>query len=139
MTNTDDLKNSIRALFLGDLISHKEYTRLNKKLSRNDARAQTEALVSGTVDVISSLVDSDLFSESKYWSVKPTANSKGFTEFVETDRGTVLKALTRLVDAGVLRKVGVKKTEEGVVELDPSTVNAFQIRYTGPITSDEEE
>jgi hypothetical protein len=46
------------------------------------------------------------------------------------ERHHVLEALSQLVADGVLKKIGLKKDADGKYqELDPSTVNAFQIRY----------
>tara|TARA_X000001388_G_scaffold74156_1_gene66726 strand:+ start:850 stop:1236 length:387 start_codon:yes stop_codon:yes gene_type:complete len=125
MTNSTDLKNAISQLFLGEVISHAEFTRLNKKIDRSEAKAATESLVVGTCEAIMALLESDLTLEDKYFSVKKTSNSVGFMDFIEADRNTVLRALKRLVVAEKIRKIGLV----GGVEKAPNEVNAFQIRY----------
>jgi len=126
MTNQDNLKNAIAQLFLGEVLTHAEYTRLNKKLARSEEKRTRAKLVQGTADAIVALLDSDVQTEQKYFSVKKTSNSVGFMDFIETDRATVLKALTLLVSQDKLRKIGLVGGEEKPT----SEVNAFQIRYT---------
>ena len=125
MTNTDNLKNAITQLYLGDVLTHTEYTRLNKKLDRSEAKRAQAELVQGTANAILAMLDSADF-EGDYFSVKKTSNSVGFMDFIETDRSTVLKALKLLVSQDQLRKTGLV----GGVEKPVSEVNAFQIRYT---------
>ena len=90
-----------------------------------------EAQIAGIKDVITNLIGSELFAESKYWSVRQSNNSKGFIEYMDgVERHHVLEALSQLVADGILKKIGLKKDADGKYqELDPSTVNAFQIRY----------
>jgi len=126
MTNPSDLKNAISQLFLGEVITYSEYERLNKKLTRSEARRAQAELVQGTADAIVALLDSDVQSDTKYFSVKKTSNSVGFMDFIETDRATVLKGLTLLVSQDKIKKIGLVGGEEKL----PSEVNAFQIRYT---------
>ena len=49
--------------------------------------------------------------------------------YIEADRGTILKALTKLAEEGFLTKVGLKKVDGKLTELDKTQVNAFQLRY----------
>ena len=125
MTNTTELKNAISQLFLGEVISHAEFTRLNNKIDRANAKAAAESIVVGTCEAIMALLESDLAMDDKYFSVKKTSNSVGFMDFIEADRNTVLRALKRLVVAEKIRKIGLVGGEEKL----PSEVNAFQIRY----------
>ena len=126
MTIPSDLKNAISQLFLGEVITFNEYERLNKKLARSETRRAQAELVQGTADAIVALLDSDVQSDTKYFSVKKTSNSVGFMDFIETDRATVLKGLTLLVSQDKIKKIGLVGGEEKL----PSEVNAFQIRYT---------
>ena len=97
------------------------------KLDRRlEAKEESRKLVQGTADAIIALLESDVQTETKYFSVKKTQNSVGFMDFVETDRATVLKALTLLVSQDKIKKIGLVGGEEKL----PSEVNAFQIRYT---------
>lgn len=94
-------------------------------------RSETRAAKEGVLDVISNFLDTELFKAHRYWSVRQSNNSKGFIDYVDgVERDHVLWALTKLVEEGKLRKIGLKKNAEGKYEeLDASTVNAFQIRY----------
>jgi len=113
------------------LIDSKQIEKWNNKIERDSKRLSKNAQLAGIKDVITNLIGSELFAESKYWSVRQSNNSKGFIEYMDgVERHHVLEALTELVADGVLKKVGLKKDADGKYqELDPNTVNAFQIRY----------
>jgi len=113
------------------LIKSEQVSKWNNKLERTSKRNAKKAQISGIKDVITNLIGSELFAESKYWSVRQSNNSKGFIDYMDgVERHHVLEALSQLVADGVLKKVGLKKDADGKYqELDPSTVNAFQIRY----------
>ena len=117
---------TIETLVSLGLVSGAQLETWNKKLARQEAREQSKRLVQGTADAIIALLNSDVQSENKYFSVKKTGNSVGFMDFVEADRAPVLKALTQLVSEDKIRKIGLVGGEEKL----PSEVNAFQIRYT---------
>jgi len=112
-----------------ELFSAADIEKLNKKLAREADRAAKKALVSGTMSAIKALVASDAHGGNRYWSVKKTANSLGFMTYIEADRGTILKALTKLTEEGFLTKIGLKKVDGKLTELDKTQVNAFQLRY----------
>jgi len=112
-----------------ELFSAADIEKLNKKLAREADRAAKKALVSGTMSAIKALVASDAHGGNCYWSVKKTANSLGFMTYIEADRGTILKALTKLTEEGFLTKIGLKKVDGKLTELDKTQVNAFQLRY----------
>ena len=116
---------TIETLVSLGLVSGAQLETWNKKLARQEAREQSKRLVQGTADAIIALLNSDVQSENKYFSVKKTGNSVGFMDFVEADRAPVLKALTQLVSEDKIRKIGLVGGEEKL----PSEVNAFQIRY----------
>jgi len=103
--------------------------KFNSKLSRGADRAARKALVEGTMSAIKALIVSEAHEGNRYWSVKPAAHSLGFMSYIETDRGTILKALTKLTEEGYLTKVGLKKVDGKLTELDTKKVNPFQIRY----------
>ncbi len=107
-------------------VSADQIAKWNKRAARDEARNQSRQLVQGTAEAIMALLESEVQAEKKYFSVKKTGNSVGFMDFVETDRATVLKALTLLVSQDKIKKIGLVA---GVEKL-PSEVNAFQIRYT---------
>ena len=113
------------------LVTSSQINKWNNKIQRNAKRQAKKAQIAGIKDVITNLIGSELFAESKYWSVRQSNNSKGFIDYMDgVERHHVLEALSQLVDDGVLKKVGLKKDADGKYqELDPSTVNAFQIRY----------
>ena len=113
------------------LISEADIEKWNNKLQRNAKRQAKKTQIAGIKDVITNLIGSELFAESRYWSVRQSNNSKGFIEYMDgVERHHVLEALSELVADGVLKKIGLKKDADGKYqELDPSTVNAFQIRY----------
>jgi len=124
-------KTTLSQLIDMGLVGSNQINKWNNKLERNSKRNAKKAQISGIKDVITNLIGSELFSESKYWSVRQSNNSKGFIDYMDgVERHHVLEALSQLVADGVLKKVGLKKDADGKYqELDPSTVNAFQIRY----------
>jgi len=111
------------------IFSEADIEKFNKKLAREADKAAKKALVSGTMSAIKALVASEAHEGNRYWSVKPAAHSLGFMSYIETDRGTILKALTKLTEEGYLTKVGLKKVDGKLTELDKTQVNAFQLRY----------
>ncbi len=117
---------AIETLFLANIINYDTRSSLIKRVERLEAKEISRKLVQGTADAIISLLESEVQTETKYFSVKKTSNSVGFMDFVETDRATVLKALTLLVSQDKIKKIGLV----GGVEKLPNEVNAFQIRYT---------
>jgi predicted RNA binding protein with dsRBD fold (UPF0201 family) len=117
---------AIETLFTNEIINYDTRASLIKRVERLEAKEESRKLVQGTADAIIALLESDVQTETKYFSVKKTQNSVGFMDFVETDRATVLKALTLLVSQDKIKKIGLV----GGVEKLPSEVNAFQIRYT---------
>jgi len=118
--------SAIETLFTNNIINYDTRASLIKRVERLAAKEESRKLVQGTADAIIALLDSEVQTETKYFSVKKTQNSVGFMDFVMTDRATVLKALTLLVSQDKIKKVGVV----GGVEKLPKEVNAFQIRYT---------
>lgn len=118
--------SAIETLFTNNIINYDTRASLIKRVERLEAKEESRKLVQGTADAIIALLDSEVQTETKYFSVKKTQNSVGFMDFVMTDRATVLKALTLLVSQDKIKKVGVVG---GEVKL-PKEVNAFQIRYT---------
>ncbi len=123
---TINTTTTIAQLLEQNLLSEDQFNKLRARAARNERRAQAQQLVQGTADAIVALLESDVQAEAKYFSVKKTSNSVGFMDFVETDRATVLKALTLLVSQDQIKKIGLV----GGVEKLPNEVNAFQIRYT---------
>tara|TARA_B100000700_G_C14971456_1_gene821637 strand:- start:641 stop:1018 length:378 start_codon:yes stop_codon:yes gene_type:complete len=117
---------AIETLFTNGIINYNTRSSLIKRVERQEAQEAARQLVQGTADAIVALLDSEVQAGRRYFSVKKTANSVGFMDFVETDRATVLKALTLLVSQDKLRKIGLVGGEEKPA----SEVNAFQIRYT---------
>ena len=117
--------SAIETLFTNNIINYDTRASLIKRVERLAAKEESRKLVQGTADAIIALLESELQTETKYFSVKKTQNSVGFMDFVETDRATVLKALTLLVSQDKIKKIGLVG---GEVKL-PSEVNAFQIRY----------
>lgn len=113
------------------LVTSNQIEKWNNKIERDSKRLAKQSQIAGIKDVITNLIGSELFAESKYWSVRQSNNSKGFIEYMDgVERHHVLEALSELVADGVLKKIGLKKDADGKYqELDPSTVNAFQIRY----------
>ena len=119
-------QTTIETLISLGLVSADQLEKWQKRVAREEARNQSRQLVQGTADAIMAVLSSDEYAGSKYFSVKKTTNSVGFMDFVETDRATVLKALTLLVSQDKIKKIGLVAGEEKL----PSEVNAFQIRYT---------
>ena len=119
-------QTTIETLISLGLVSADQLEKWQKRVAREAARNQSRQLVQGTADAIEAVLSSDEYAGSKYFSVKKTSNSVGFMDFVETDRATVLKALTLLVSQEKIKKIGLVGGEEKL----PSEVNAFQIRYT---------
>ena len=118
--------SAIETLFTNKIINYDTRASLIKRVERLEAKEESRKLVQGTADAIIALLDSEVQTETKYFSVKKTQNSVGFMDFVMTDRATVLKALTLLVSQDKIKKIGLVG---GEVKL-PTEVNAFQIRYT---------
>ena len=123
MTITNE--TTIQTLITLGLISSDQIESWNKRATKLEARQASRQLVQGTSEIIMELLKSDLQTDTRFFSVKTTSNSVGFMSFVETDRATVLKALTLLVKQDKIKKVGVVG---GEVKL-ATDVNAFQIRY----------
>ena len=119
-------QTTIETLISLGLVSADQLEKWQKRAAREAARNQSRQLVQGTADAIMAVLSSDEYAGSKYFSVKKTTNSVGFMDFVETDRATVLKALTLLVSQDKIKKIGLSGGEEKLA----SEVNAFQIRYT---------
>jgi len=118
--------SAIETLFTNNVINYDTRASLIKRVERLEAKEESRKLVQGTADAIIALLESEVQTETKYFSVKKTQNSVGFMDFVMTDRATVLKALTLLVSQDKIKKIGLV----GGVEKLPNEVNAFQIRYT---------
>ena len=117
---------AIRTLFTNKVINYDTHMSLIKRVERLEAKEESRKLVQGTADAIIALLESEVQTETKYFSVKKTQNSVGFMDFVVTDRATVLKALTLLASQDLIKKIGLV----GGVEKLSTEVNAFQIRYT---------
>ena len=124
-------KTTLAQLIEMGLVSSSQIEKWNNKIERDSKRLAKQSQIAGIKDVITNLIGSELFAESRYWSVRQSNNSKGFIEYMDgVERHHVLEALSQLVADGVLKKIGLKKDADGKYqELDPSTVNAFQIRY----------
>jgi len=116
---------AIRTLFTNKVINYDTHMSLIKRVERLEAKEESRKLVQGTADAIIALLESEVQTETKYFSVKKTSNSVGFMDFVVTDRATVLKALTLLASQDKIKKIGLV----GGVEKLSTEVNAFQIRY----------
>ena len=96
-----------------------------KRVARATAKAEKEvALNAAKAGILEVLSDPGL-AGNKYFSVKKTGNSIGFMSHVTGERSIILKALTKLVEEGKVRKTGLVAGEEKPT----SEVNAFQIRY----------
>ena len=124
-------KTTLAQLIEMGLVTSSQIEKWNNKIERDSKRLAKQSQIAGIKDVITNLIGSELFAESRYWSVRQSNNSKGFIEYMDgVERHHVLEALSQLVADGVLKKIGLKKDADGKYqELDPSTVNAFQIRY----------
>jgi hypothetical protein len=110
-------------------IKEADIQKWNKRIENKSKSSEKKALVEGTKSAILSLLDAEIETSNVYWSVKPAAHSQGFTQYIETDRGIILKALTQLVADGQVIKVGLKKVGDKLVELPVTEVNSFQLRY----------
>ena len=128
-TNPISASTKLGELIKLGLLSEADIEKFNNKLTRGADRAARKALVEGTMSAIKALIVSEAHEGNRYWSVKPAAHSLGFMSYIETDRGTILKALTKLTEEGYLTKVGLKKVDGKLTELDKTQVNAFQLRY----------
>ena len=128
-TNPISASTKLGELIKLGLLSEADIQKFNNKLTRGADRAARKALVEGTMSAIKALVASEAHDGNRYWSVKPAAHSLGFMTYIEADRGIILKALTKLTEEGFLTKVGLKKVDGKLTELDKSQVNAFQLRY----------
>jgi len=122
-------QSSLQELIDLGLLKEADIKKFNGKLQRAADSQARKALLEGTKSAIKALVESDVHSGNKYWSVKPAAHSLGFLTYIEADRGIVLKALTKLTEEGYLTKIGLKTVDGKLTELTPKQVNAFQIRY----------
>tara|TARA_B100000073_G_scaffold70361_1_gene52140 strand:- start:255 stop:710 length:456 start_codon:yes stop_codon:yes gene_type:complete len=128
-TNPISASTKLGELIKLGLLSEADIQKFNNKLTRGADRAARKALLEGTMSAIKALVASEAHDGNRYWSVKPAAHSLGFMTYIEADRGIILKALTKLTEEGFLTKVGLKKVDGKLTELDKSQVNAFQLRY----------
>lgn len=122
-------KTTLQELIDLGIIKEADIQKWNNKLENKSKSSEKKALVEGTKSAILSLLDSELEASNVYWSVKPAAHSQGFTQYIETDRDVILKALTQLVADGQIIKVGLKNVDNKLVELPVSEVNSFQLRY----------
>ena len=128
-TNPISASTKLGELIKLGLLTEADIQKFNNKLTRGADRAAKKALVEGTMSAIKALIVSEAHEGNRYWSVKPAAHSLGFMSYIETDRGIILKALTKLTEEGYLTKVGLKKVDGKLTELDKTQVNAFQLRY----------
>ena len=120
----------IKTLIKLGLIEESQIETWNKKILRAESKAQRDEALNSCISQIKTVLEDEAHKEIQYFSVKPAAHSKGFLEFFEADRGLVLKALSKLVKSGYMKKIGLKMNDEGELQvLEPSQVNAFQIRY----------
>jgi len=122
-------KTTLQELINLGFIKEADIQKWNKRIENKSKSSEKKALVEGTKSAILSLLDSEIEASNIYWSVKPAAHSQGFTQYIETDRGIILKALTQLVADGQVIKVGLKKVGDKLVELPVTEVNSFQLRY----------
>ena len=128
-TNPISASTKLGELIKLGLLTEADIQKFNNKLTRGADRAARKALLEGTMSAIKALVASEAHDGNRYWSVKPAAHSLGFMTYIEADRGIILKALTKLTEEGFLTKVGLKKVDGKLTELDKTQVNAFQLRY----------
>ena len=120
----------IKTLIKLGLIEDSQIETWNKKIARAEAKLQRDEALNSCISQIKTVLEDEAHKEIQYFSVKPAAHSKGFLEFFEADRGLVLKALSKLVKDGYMKKIGLKMNDEGELQvMEPSQVNAFQIRY----------
>lgn len=120
----------IKTLIKLGLIKESQLETWNNKIARAEAKSKRDEELNSCITQIKSVLEDEAHSAIQYFSVKPAAHSKGFLEFFEADRGLVLKALSKLVKDGYMKKIGLKMNEEGELQvMEPNQVNAFQIRY----------
>ena len=122
-------QTTLQELISLGFIKEADIQKWNKRIENKAKSSEKKALVEGTKSAILSLLDAEIEASNVYWSVKPAAHSQGFTQYIEADRGIILKALTQLVADGQIIKVGLKKVEDKLVELPVTEVNSFQLRY----------
>ena len=96
-----------------------------KRVARATAKAEKAAALNAAKSGILEVLSNPELAGNKYFSVKKTGNSIGFMSHVTGERSIILKALTKLVEEGKVRKTGLVAGEEKPT----SEVNAFQIRY----------
>ncbi len=128
-TNPISASTKLGELIKLGILTEADIQKFNNKLTRGADRAARKALLEGTMSAIKALVASEAHDGNRYWSVKPAAHSLGFMTYIEADRGIILKALTKLTEEGFLTKVGLKKVDGKLTELDTKKVNPFQLRY----------
>ena len=120
----------IKTLIKLGLIEASQIETWNKKIARAEAKLQRDEALNSCISQIKAVLEDEAHKEIQYFSIKPASHSKGFLEFFEADRGLVLKALSKLVKDGYMKKIGLKTNDEGELQvMEPSQVNAFQIRY----------
>lgn len=120
----------IKTLIKLGLIKESQIESWNKKIEKDEARSASQKELTSCIDQISQVLNDEAHKEIQFFSVKPAPHSKGFLEFFEADRGLVLKALSKMTEAGTIKKVGITRDEEGNVQVvEASQVNAFQVRY----------
>ncbi len=96
-----------------------------KRVARAAAKAERDQALNTAKSGILEVLSDTALAGNKYFSVKKTGNSIGFMDHVTGERSIILKALTKLVEEGKVRKTGLVAG----VEKPTSEVNAFQIRY----------
>jgi len=96
-----------------------------KRVARATEKAERELALNTAKTGILEVLSNPELAGNKYFSVKKTSNSVGFMSHVTGERSVILKALTKLVEEGKVRKTGLVAG----VEKPTSEVNAFQIRY----------
>jgi len=101
-TNPISASTKLGELIKLGLLTEADIKKFNNELTRGADRAARKALVEGTMSAIKALVASEAHDGNRYWSVKPAAHSLGFMTYIEADRGTILKALTKLTEEGFL-------------------------------------
>ena len=122
-------KTTLQELIDLGLFKAADIEKFNSKLTRGADRAARKALVEGTMSDIKALLESEAHEGNRYWSPKKASHSLGFMTYIEADRDTILKALTKLTEEGYLTKVGLKKVDGKLTELDTTQVNPFHLRY----------
>ena len=96
-----------------------------KRVARAAAKAERDQALNTAKSGILEVLSDTALAGNKYFSVKKTGNSIGFMTHVTGERSIILKALTKLVEEGKVRKTGLVAG----VEKPTNEVNAFQIRY----------